>query len=297
MEQQKILVTGAAGLIGKAVYKKLVSLGYNVVGVDNLSRPGSRHGDSIINCDLLDFYQSNPNDFDTIFHLAAINGTVNFYKDPNGVIKHNIENDFATFKFAESNPLTKLVYASSSEVVVGTPNIPTPEETNILIKDMHNPRWSYRISKVVAENYLANSELNYLIVRFFNVFSSDSRPGHFVHDLIDKIEKQDHSLIGADETRSFCYIDDAVNSVIAIAQTCSKEIVNIGNDEEITILDAANIISKVIFNGSVEWICKPGKQGSTARRCPDISKLKGLLPDYSPLPFKSAVEKIKNERN
>ena len=67
MEKQKILVTGAAGLIGKAVYKKLVSLGYNVVGVDNLSRPGGSHDNSVINCDLLEFYENNTNDFDTIF--------------------------------------------------------------------------------------------------------------------------------------------------------------------------------------------------------------------------------------
>ncbi len=297
MEQQKILVTGAAGLIGKAVYKKLVSLGYNVVGVDNLSRPGGGHNNSVINCDLLEFYENNTNDFDTIFHFAAINGTVNFYENPNGVIKHNIENDFATFKFAGDNPSTKLVYASSSEVVAGTSVIPTPEETDILISNIHNPRWSYRISKIVSENYLANSDLNYLIVRFFNVFSSDSRPGHFVHDLIDKIETEDYRLIGADETRSFCYIDDAVNSVISIATTCSKEVVNIGNDEEITILDAASTISEIIFNKTVEWEYEPGKQGSTAKRCPDITKLRSLLPDYAPLKFKSAIERIKHERN
>lgn len=296
MEQQKILVTGAAGLIGQAAFNRLKSLGHTVTGVDNFSRPGKNIQEGIIHCDLLEFYNNYRNNFDIIFHLAAINGTDNFYDKANEVIENNVELDLATFRFAKSNN-SKIVYASSSEVVAETKNIPTSEETDITIDNLHNPRWSYRLCKTLSENYLVNSDLNYLIVRFFNVFGADSRQGHFVHDITKKIEQGDNSLIGYNETRSFCYIDDAIDALIFTAFSQSNIVINIGNEEEISILDAANVISKILYKKQMDWILKQGRKGSTARRCPSIDKLKKIFPNYNPLPFEKAIEKIKNERN
>ena len=293
MEQQKILVTGAAGLIGKAAYKKLIDLGYSVTGVDNLSRPGGTSQKKITNCDLLDFYRNYENDFDTIFHFAAINGTKSFYSKPNQVIENNFELDLATFKFARSNN-SKVVYASSSEVVAGAKDVPTLEEQDIIVENIHNPRWSYRLCKILSENYLFNSDLDYLIVRFFNVFGEDSREGHFIYDIIKKINEKDFTLIGYNETRSFCYINDAINALLFVAFQQNKIVINIGNDEEISILDAANVISEVLYNKSITWTLAKGRKGSTSRRCPDISQLKQIFPNYNPLPFKNAIEKIKH---
>lgn len=291
MEQQKILVTGAAGLIGAEVYKKLFSLNYNVTGVDNLSRPGSRIQGEIINCNLLDFYNNYKNSFDIIFHFAAINGTENFYSNPNMVTENNIELDLATFKFAKKNN-SKIIYASSSEVVAGTIELPTQEETDVFIENIHNSRWSYRLTKIVSENYLVNSNLNYLIVRFFNVFGADSRQGHFVFDIIDKIKRNDRKLTGARETRSFCYIDDAVKSLLEIFDKEQNKVLNIGNDEEISIKEAADIISEILFHKKVEWELIDSRPGSTSRRCPNIDKLRQAIPDYDPDNFSSSIEKM-----
>jgi len=296
MERKRILVTGAAGLIGKATYEKLTTLGYSVTGVDNLSRPGSLSQKEIINCNLLDFYKKYKNNFDTIFHLAAINGTDYFYSQPNQVIENNFELDLATFRFAKLNG-SKVVYASSSEVISGTANVPTIEETDVAIENIHNPRWSYRLSKIISENYILNSNLDYVIARFFNIFGGDSRQGHFVHDIVKKIDKEDFTLTGYNETRSFCYIDDAVNALLSIAFQQSKSVINIGNDEEITILDAANTIAEILYDKKIDWILKEGRPGSTARRCPNIDNLKKVFPNYKPLPFYKAIERIKNETN
>lgn len=294
MEQQNILVTGASGLIGRPVYEKLITLGYSVTGVDNFSRPGGVGKADIINCDLSKFYQNTKNNFNIIFHLAAINGTSNFYSRPNRVIENNIESDLATFNFAKCNN-SKVVYASSSEVVAGSDTFPTVEETDIYIKNIHNPRWSYRLSKIISENYLTNSDLNYLIVRFFNVFGSNSREGHFLYDICKKINKEDYSLIGYNETRSFCYIDDAVDALLYVAFNQSGSVINIGNDEEISILEAANIISKVIYNKEINWDLQEGKQGSAARRCPSLENLRSKYKNFSPREFKKAIEEISNE--
>lgn len=295
MEQSRILITGANGLIGKCLFDDLLDRGYNVVGVDNDYREGNIFDNRIVKQDLVSFLKNNKNNFDYIFHFAAINGTDNFYNFPNLVLKNNIQTDLSMFEFAESNPNTLIIYASSSEIVADCNVIPTPEIADADLKNIHNPRWSYRLSKIAAENYLWNSSLNFLIVRFFNVFSEDSRPGHFLYDIIDKIKNEDHLLIGSEETRSFCYVKDAVNALVNLLGKTKREIINIGNNEEIKIIEAANIIAESIFYKKIDWELVPSKPGSTQRRCPDISKLLSLYPSYNPKRFKEAIREISNE--
>lgn len=288
---KKILITGAAGLIGREVCKQLKDQGHTVIAIDN----GSRFPGNYNTVDLLDYLKTNPlNDFDIIYHMAAINGTSSFYKVPNHVLYTNTMLDLAIFKFAETNPATKLIYASSSEIVAGTDQYPTKEESNVYINDIHNPRWSYRLPKILSENYLYNSNINFLIVRFFNVFSEFSGAGHFVKDITDKIRNNNFELIGADETRSFCYVEDAVTALIAI-QDYSRDIVNIGSNEEIVIKDAANIIAESLGINNIDWKFIPSLQGSTKRRIPDTGRLTHYYPNFNPRPFKQIIDMIKDQ--
>ena len=224
--------------------------------------------------------------------MAATNGTKYFYSQPNEVLRNNVTLDLGMFKFVESNPNCKLVYASSSEVMAGTTVFPTPELIDITVSNIHNPRWSYMLPKVLAENYLFNSNIDFLIIRFFNVFSEHSGSGHFVKDIVEKIQNNDFDLIGADETRSFCYVSDAVDAVISISDA-SRQIVNVGSDEELKIVDAANIIAESLGKHTVSWTTKPGLVGSAKNRRPDITELKRLLPTFSPTLFKDVLSKIK----
>lgn len=291
--RKKILITGAAGLIGNQLANNL-SINHDVVGIDNYSRPNldlSTNNFELINIDIDSFLLKAVNDYDYIFHLAAINGTKYFYNIPNQLIENNIISDINVFKFAKKNKSCKVIYASSSEIVSDSDTIPTSEETNVYIKDLHNPRWSYRISKMLSENYLVNSNIDFLIVRFFNVYGECSKSGHFIADIIEKIAKKDYTITGANETRSFCYIDDAVNALINIFKNATNEIVNIGTDEEISIASATKIISETL-NLNVDWEFQSSVAGSTVRRCPNLSKLKIFYPTYSPLTFKEGIKKV-----
>ena len=288
---EKVLVTGAAGLIGRELCKQL-SLKFTVVGVDN----NFRFPDFKPNCvyhqqDLSTYLANTENTFDYVFHLGAINGTKYFYEIPNQLIENNVTCDLAIFNFVRSNKNCKLIYASSSEVVAGTGNFPTDEAVDIEIKNIHNPRWSYRLGKILAENYLMNSDLNFLIVRFFNIFGSSSGTGHFIRDILNKISEQDYSLIGSNETRSFCRVEDAVDAVIHIFQQASNEVINIGSDEELTILEAANLIAAQ-RNISVDWQLLPSNQGSSLRRKPCLKKLLKYYPDYNPKKFKDSLQDL-----
>lgn len=288
---KRVLVTGASGLIGRELCKQL-SINNYVVAVDNGFRYDyAPHCDEFINNDVAAFLAKEEPNYDYVFHMGNINGTKYFYDIPNELIQSNIETDFAVFNFVEQNPNCKLIYGSSSEIVAGTNIFPTPEQTDITINDIHNPRWSYRLGKIVGENYLVNSSIDYLIVRFFNVFGPASGSGHFVRDIIDKISQEDYTLIGADETRSFCRVEDAVDAITSICDIASRDIVNIGSNEEITVLEAAEIIAE---NKGITptWKFAPGNKGSVTRRKPDISQLLKYYPSFSPRKFKDAVKDL-----
>ena len=292
----KILVTGASGLLGTEICRQLKTVeGNEVWAADNHSRSSTIPPcDQFINIDLNDnrAIQQLPQDFDYIYHYGAINGTKNFYERPNQVLSNNFVCDINMFEFAGENAnLKKIVYASSSEIVSDDPVSPVPEHADITIRDIHNARWSYRLAKVCSENYLANSTLPYVMLRYFNVYGENSKAGHFLADQIAKIKDGKFECFGANETRSFCHVEDAIRASIYCAETQTRELINIGNDREITIMDAAQIIASAMGHVNPSWTTTPGKPGSTASRRPDISKLRSVMPDYVPMSFESGVQK------
>lgn len=289
---KRILVTGAGGLIGREIIKQLSKNNCDIIGVDDNSRSSTRYANNYINCNLQTFIRNNHNDFDIIYHMAAINGTSNFYSKPSEVLKNNTLTDLDLFEFVESNKKTKLIYASSSEVISGSLDYPTAETSNISIENIYNPRWSYRLPKILSEHYLMNSNIDFVIVRFFNIYSEYSSDGHFLRDIVNKLKNNKYVLHGADETRSFCYVSDAVDALLSIEHT-TREVFNIGSDEEITVLDAANIIANSL-NIYPTWKCIKGLDGSTKRRQPDLSKLKNIYKTFNPSSFKNSIEKIKH---
>lgn len=290
--RKKILITGACGLIGRELCEQL-SPHNDVTAVDN----NQRFRDYVpknctyVRSNLTEYLEQASNSFDIVYHMAATNGTASFYSHPNDVLRNNVTLDLGMFNFVESNPTCKLVYASSSEVMAGASMFPTPELTDVSISNIHNARWSYMLPKVLAENYLFNSRINFLIVRFYNVFSEHTGHGHFVKDIIEKIQSKNFELIGADETRSFCYVSDAVDAVINISDA-SRQVVNVGSDEELKILDAANIIASALGVHNVQWKTMPGLPGSAKNRRPDITELKRLFPAFSPKSFEESINLV-----
>ena len=294
----KILVTGASGLLGTEICRQLKHDKKNIVwAMDNHSRSSTIPPcDKFIDVDLTAgdvAYADLPVDFDYIYHYGAINGTKNFYERPNQVLWNNMVGDFNVFEFAGMNTqLKKLVYASSSEVVSDDPVSPVAEHTDITINNIHNARWSYRLPKICAENYLTNSPLPYVMIRYFNVYGDNSKAGHFLADQIAKIRNGIFEVVGPEETRSFCHVEDAVRASIFCAKTQTRELFNIGNDREITIRDAVKVIAEELGHTDPEWTTSPGKAGSTATRRPNIDKLRSVMSDYKPMSFEQGVKRI-----
>lgn len=294
----KILVTGASGLLGTEICRQLKREdGYEVWAVDNHSRSTTVPPcDKFLELDLTNGvnFEQLPKDFDYIYHYAAINGTKNFYERPNHVMWTNMVTDFNMFEFATlcEKTLKKFVYASSSEVVSDDAQSPVKENLDITIRGIHNARWSYRLPKVCSENFLTNSKIPYVIFRYFNVYGDNSKAGHFLADQIAKIKNGVFEVVGPEETRSFCHVEDAVRASIHMSRAVKNELINIGNDREITIMEAAQTIARAMGHTDPVWITTAGKAGSTPNRRPDISKLKGVMRDYRPRTFEDGVQEI-----
>ena len=161
MKFKKILITGGAGFVGSHLSRYLVNKGYKVTILDNFSRGVKQNLKDLNGKYFLEKRNLNKsknlknflNKFDVIFHLAAINGTEYFYKIPDKVLDNNISITLNIIKNLDKKTCKKFIFFSSSEVYQEPSQIPTPENTEMIIPDITNPRYSYGISKIVGEAY------------------------------------------------------------------------------------------------------------------------------------------------
>jgi nucleoside-diphosphate-sugar epimerase len=293
------LVTGAAGFIGFHLATELLLQGWEVTGVDNFIR--GEHSTEIdilqtqrnfnwITGDLCDpvTYNLIGHDFDLVFHLAALNGTQNFYESPFQVLEAASIPTILLLKHFQGNScLKRFIFSSTSETYAGAVSrfqypVPTDEQVPLVIDDITNPRWSYAAGKIASESAViaAGLELSipWTILRYHNVYGPRMGDKHVIPDFLRRLQEGIYELYGADDTRSFMYVDDAVRASIdvALSPVSVKEIVNIGEELEIKIIDLALEILK-IQGIDHEITVFPSPAGSVNRRSPDITKLKHLI--------------------
>ena len=186
----------------------------------------------------------------------------------------------------ERYPDAHFVYASTSESYASTVNrgwatVPTPETVELSVEDITNPRWSYAAGKIAMESAVIGRGVEHgstwTIVRYHNVYGADQQ-NHFIPEFAERV-KHDGRVWGADETRSFCYIDDAVDLTQKVINV-KNEIVNIGCPTETSILEMAARITDIL---DVDTTLEPRESlpGSTLRRLPDLTKLKNIVGDYT----------------
>lgn len=288
----KILITGGGGFIGAFLAEKLVNMGLEVTVFDNFFRGVRKNVENvrgkakIVTGDVRDkeVLGKAARDTDTIFHLAAIQGTKNFYEIPVKVLKVNVEGTIGVLEACIKKSVEKVVFASSSEVY-GTPQyFPINEKHPLTITDIVNPRFSYAASKIVGEslcfNYAKTYGIKVVILRYFNVYGPRMGYDHVIPQFITRIVGGDEFTAQGDgsQTRSFCYVSDAVNGTVSAAQKIEAEnqIFNIGNPEEVTINKLILLLEKIAKSKFTPKFI-PLPEGGTRRRVPDISKARQIL--------------------
>ena len=285
----KILVTGGAGQLGGALAKCLSkNPKHLIVSVDNLST-GSidkvRLSDNIrfINADINNYNDIVPIfgrfDFDFVFHFAAVVGVKRTLEQPIDVL-NDIEGIKNILSLSKSSGVKRVFYASSSEVYGEPFEIPQNENTTPL-----NSRLPYAIVKNVGEAffkaYKKEYDLDYTIFRFFNTYGPNQSNDFVIPRFVKlALKNQPIPIYGkGDQTRSFCFIDDNIDTCVKTLENDLhiNDVLNIGNDEEISILEVAKKVINITHSDS-EIIHLPAlKEGDMKRRCPDLTKMKAVL--------------------
>lgn len=286
-----ILITGGAGNVGSALANKLVQNENNqVVVVDNL-RTGSIQKLPNSNLTNFKFIKADVNnfieiekimkeiDFQYIFHYAALVGVQRTLDNPLDVL-NDIEGFKNILELSKMSSVKKIFFSSSSEVYGEPVEFPQNEITTPL-----NAKLPYAIVKNVGEAYLKSYfkmfGLKYTIFRFFNTYGPAQSKDFVIKKFITQaLSNEDLTIYGdGSQTRTFCFIDDNIDVTCEIFEKnlMDNEILNIGNTNETSVLELANLIIR-LTNSNSKIIHLPAlEEGDMTRRLPDNTIMKKII--------------------
>lgn len=292
---KKIAVTGAAGFLGSHLTQELLLRNNTVIGLDNFSTGKEKN---------LSSFSKNPNftflhadvssdevmkleelkDIDEIYHLASPASPPFYQKSPFETIAVNTIGTKNMLEIAKQNK-AKLVYLSTSEVY-GDPEIhPQPEEYKGSVNTW-GPRACYdegkRLGEVICYLYYHLFNVNVKVARIFNTYSAGLRndDGRVISNFITQALKGENITVYGDgsQTRSFCYVDDTIHGLLLMmdSDNANGEIINIGNPEEISVIELANLV-KDLTHSSSKITFHPLPKDDPKQRCPNILKANQIL--------------------
>jgi nucleoside-diphosphate-sugar epimerase len=297
MKSKSYLVTGGSGFLGSHVVKRLLAEGHRITILDDNSRGRLHRIESVIDqVRMIDGDVRKAEDVfeamkgvDGVIHLAYVNGTEFFYTKPELVLEVGVKGITNVLDGCVRQGVRELILASSSEVYHLPSRVPAPEGVPLVVPDPMNPRYSYSAGKIISEvmaiNYGRKFFERVLIFRPHNVFGSDMGWEHVIPQFalrMGELAQQTTNKIpfpiqgDGTETRAFIYIDDFVDGFMTILEKGEHlGIYHVGTMEEISIADLARKVGSV-YAREIEVVAGQRREGSTSRRCPDITKLKAL---------------------
>lgn len=291
-EGKRVLVTGGAGFIGSWLCDVLISSNAEVTCLDNLSTGIKRSVDHLVgkrrfkfvNADVGTF--TTKDEYDYIFHMASHASPEEYQKHPIETLRTSSLGSTIMAELARKQDAT-ILFASTSEVYGDAEVVPTPETYWGNVNPI-GPRSCYDEGKRFAEAlfmaYFKQYGLDVRIARIFNTFGprlrEDGLYGRAVSRFITQALANKPITVYGDgtQTRSFCYITDTIAGLflLTLSEKARGEVVNVGNHEEITILQLAKKI-KELTKSRAELTFHPLPKDDPKRRCPDTSKMVNLL--------------------
>jgi len=307
----KVLVTGGLGFIGSHLCKQLVDQGFHVLCFDNLLRGKLENVSEIvkqpnvnfefIKGDLLNFDDviMAVTDVDVIYHLGAIVGVKHYVENPLKVIEVNVLGTHNLLEAARKKDVSKLIFASTSEIYGKNMNMPLKEDAERILGTTCIDRWCYSTSKALDEHacyaYHRQHGLKTVILRYFNAYGPKqecSDYGGVISAFVRRILNDQPPQVHGDgkQTRAFTYIDDIIEGTILAGEkeAAIGETFNLGSNREISVLELANLTirlsgkerhQKPIFVPYEEFY-GPFYE-DVKRRVPDITKATRIL-GYKP---------------
>jgi dTDP-glucose 4,6-dehydratase len=289
MKRKRVLITGAAGFLGSHLSDRFIKEGFHVVAMDNLITGDLRNIEHLFKLEQFEFYHHDvtkfiniPGTLDYILHFASPASPIDYLKIPIQTLKVGSLGTHNCLGLAKDKKATILV-ASTSEVY-GDPLVHPQTEDYWGNVNPVGPRGVYdeakRFQEAMTMAYHTFHGVDTRIVRIFNTYGSRMRlnDGRALPAFIGQaLRGEDLTVFGdGSQTRSFCYVDDLVEGIYRLLMSGHHLPVNIGNPDEISLLDFAKEILELTGN-KVKISFKPLPVDDPKQREPDISKAKELL--------------------
>jgi len=285
----RVVITGGAGFLGSHLSDHLLARGDQVVGIDNLITGSMANVEHLFGEKNYQFVEHDVSQFiwvpgkvDAVLHFASPASPIDYLEMPIQTLKVGSLGTHNALGLAKAKD-AKFFIASTSEVY-GDPHVHPQVETYWGNVNPVGPRGVYdeakRFSEAITMAYHRFHGLDTRIVRIFNTYGPRMRPndGRVVSNFIVQALKGEPLTIYGDgsQTRSFCYVDDEVRGLISLLDSAENDPVNIGNPNEFTIKEFAEIIVDVTGSVSgIEYHDLP-VDDPTQRR-PDITRAREIL--------------------
>lgn len=292
----RVLVTGAAGFLPSHLCDALLAQGAIVTGVDNfitgreenLASAKVSPNFQFIKADVITYPETYlaGKVFDVMFHMASPASPPRYQAHP---IETYLVNSIGTHNLLQylfkTNPKGRFVYTSTSEIY-GNPAENPQKETYWGNVNPNGIRSCYDESKRMGETicgvHSRDFGVDVRIARIFNTYGPrmDPEDGRAVPNFLkEAVNGQPITMYGdGKQTRSFCYVDDLIQGLLLLGsvEAAKGETINLGNPDEFTMLELADVIQKVVGSTS-ELVYKPLPGDDPLQRKPDISKAKKVL--------------------
>lgn len=288
-QPKRVLVTGGGGFLGSHLCDRLVDRGYEVICVDNFFSGSKRNIQHLLkkpNFELIrhDIVHPLYLEVDEIYNLACPASPVHYQYNPVKTIKTNIMGSINMLGLAK-RVKAKILQASTSEVY-GNPEKHPQDESYWGNVNPIGPRACYDEGKRCAEtlffDYHRQNNVKIKVVRIFNTYGPRMHPrdGRVISNfIVQALTNQDITVFGDGmQTRSFCYVDDMIDGIIKMMETPDEITgpINLGNPEERTILEVAELILRLCKSRS-KIVFLPAPKDDPVRRRPDITLAKKIL--------------------
>ncbi len=298
-----ILVTGGAGFIGTNLVEKFIDKQHNVIVIDNLltgSKKNLEHFFNSENFSFIEFDVQNhievAEDLDYVLHLASPASPKAYAQHPINTLKAGSIGTINTLGLAKAKN-AKYLLTSTSEIY-GDPLVSPQPESYWGNVNPNGTRSMYdeakRFAEAAVSSYNRIYDLDTRILRLFNTYGPKMKinDGRVVTNFIHQaITGNDITIYGqGNQTRSFCYIDDTVSGILKAMESDNSEIFNIGNPNEITILQLAKkIIELTNSKSEIKFVKLP--EDDPMQRKPDISKANNKLNWFPEVSLEDGLKK------